>query len=269
MERTTLAEQGARLPIGHLVEEPDKFEGGLACRPWRLKEERELGKIRSDKDQTSGQYASAILCYMLTVFGKFKNFGELPEHEKRLIVNQAPLADVLFAYVWLRTQALGTRVKIDTSCEFCRAPIPWKADLGSMEIDRIEGPEDLVVEHELRDGIEINGNLYREIKIGPPLWAVFEQVNPDEASGFGLGEMKALMIRSGIKAVKGIDNLILTADHLDTMSKFDLEHVNHVIEDRTPGPELVFEIKCGRCRRKFQQAIDWNYDAFFGQSSLW
>jgi len=269
MKRTTLSELGATLPVGTFRD--GKFFRHLAIRKWRMEEERELGKFRKDGVQTAAQYTSVVLSYMLTSFGIHTDFQALSEAERRLAINQAPMADILYTWVWMRVQALDSTLLVNLACPSpnCGHKFDWKGDLESMDVDVAQGPEDLAIVHTLRDGIEIGKKTIHTITIVPPLWATYEQVRREKAGDMGMGEMKRMMLRSAIRDTPEIEAFVLTEEHLDSLSKYDLERCVGVLEKRSPGPELVLDASCPSCESEFQHALDWQYDSFFGSSSLW
>ena len=102
----TIQERGPVLPLG-IADSGGNYHQDISVKPWRMKEERELGELRDqNKDANLAKYVSMVLSTMCTRLGPH-DFTNMEFDHKRLVISQMFMADVFYAYVWLRIQALG------------------------------------------------------------------------------------------------------------------------------------------------------------------
>ena len=261
----SMREQGASLPIGTLGPN-ERLTRHLASRPFRFRDERELTRRKGKPAATMTQYVSEFLASMLTTFGHH-DFTKLSDDEKRLVLNQAPMADVTFAWAWLRTEALGAILEMTVQCAGCRTKFKWPADLLSTEVKVVDEVGQLARPFQLRDGIELDGTLWKNVVVAPPSWNVMERLSVKQVQEMGVGDISALMIRSSIVEVKGYSGSGLLNDNvLDEMSMRDVVALRAFIDENSPGPDLSAEAECPRCGAVSSQAMDWSYASFFGKS---
>ena len=84
-----------------------------------MKEEREIGKIRGTRDLPMGVFVSEVLAVMLARLAG-EDWSTKPHAEKRLAVGQLFLADVLYLFLYLRREAIGTEVQVGVACNACK-----------------------------------------------------------------------------------------------------------------------------------------------------
>lgn len=270
----TLAEQGARLPLGIRASD-GAYRKDIAVRPWRMKEERELGRIRDqNKDANVAQFVSMVLSAMCTRLGPH-DFESMSKPEERQVhVSQMFMGDVFYAYIWLRIQAMGHELGLDVTCPRCRHSYPFVADLNTVETVVVENEEQARWEYELKAPFEVRGKTVERLMLGPSRWNGLEMMSGNSIS---TGEAKAGIIRSSIVGLGTPDwdvdeagnlrPLVLTDAELDEMAKRDIEAITNSIEKHAVGPNMAVEDKCNRCGAEIKLAIDWGYDNFFGDSS--
>jgi len=264
--RTTLRELGPNLPLG--VVQPDgKLAKGIDVRPWRMKEEKELGGLREERrGDNVAKYVSVVLATMCKTLGAH-NLGEMKDINTRLIhISQLFTGDVFYAYFWLRFKALGPHVKMEINCPTCNKKFDFTADIESLEVTTVNSFEDTLWEYRLRDPFEIRGKLVEGFQMGPARWNAIE--TGDGAGVLDTGAAKAGIIHGSIQNILGFNEQIaLMPIELDEMSKYDLENLTTLLDERNIGPDLSIEDKCKNCKRTFKMSIDWGYDNFFGISS--
>jgi hypothetical protein len=266
MKTVQLKELGPQLPLG-LVDAKGSWAKDIATRPWRMKEERELGALRDqNRDANVAMFVGMVLGAMCTKLGA-NDLESIKSTERRIIVSQMFTGDVFYAYIWLRVQAIGSELQMQLTCPNCSSKFPFDADLESVEVTTVEKLEDAQWTYELANPFTLRGQQLTKLLLGPSRWNGLEMMGP---SGLNTGAAKAGMIRSSIHAIYGKDGkpmaIALTDTELDEMSKRDLERITTQIEKNHVGPNMAVEGKCEKCRAAFKMPIDWGYDSFFGSS---
>jgi hypothetical protein len=259
---STFEDYGSRLPIGYLKD--GELHRGFAFRRFTMKEERALEAIRKkQRRMTMGSLVSTVLAHMLTRLGPY-DMDSLDDGPRRLLVNQMYMADVMYAYIMLRIEALGPEVAFDVDCATCAHRWRFKADMTRTDVKVAEDLNSLVRRYTMRDGVETpDGTTVKDLLLQPPRWHAMASLKADG----GMGDVKMFIMASAIRQV-GEGKFPATADLLDTMTKYDLEHLQRAIDDLTPGPELVLEATCPACAAENRRSLDWSWDFFFTASSL-
>lgn len=261
-----LSARGPKLPLGTV--EPGGGVGNLIeVRPWRLKEERELAELHEKEGEGANMasFVAMTLAAMCTMLGGAR-WTALKEVERRALISTMWMGDVLYAYAWLRYQAMGKEIKFNVQCPQCRSKYPFTADLGSLEVSVVEKFEDALYSYKLRDPIKVRGDkLVTGFVLGPARWSVMEMIRP--GTGMNVGMAKLRTIQGSIHDVIGREGQPISDEELDELSKYDLEALSGVIDANHIGPNMAIEDKCNVCARPFRASIDWNYEGFFGSSS--
>lgn len=259
-----LKELGAHLPLGIL--DSGSYVRDIALRPWRMAEERELGRIRdANKDANIATFVSLVLSVMCTRLGPH-DFGNMKPEQRRVIIGQMFMGDVLYVYVWLRVQTMGNMLDLNLTCASCGHKFPFKADLETVEVETAETEDAASWTYKLRDPFKIRDRMADAIRMGPTRWNALEMM--DGRGGMNTGAAKAGIIQGCFRGLADDDKPMVIGDsELDDMSKWDLEHLTTEIDDYSIGPNMAVEGKCPRCNRDFRTSMDWGYDSFFGVSS--
>lgn len=268
---TTLEKWGAKLPLG-ILNGDGTYAKDIVVRPWKFKEERELGELRdSNRDANMSQYVGMVLATMCSKIGPH-NFEDMKFEERRVILGQMCMGDVFYAYVWLRVQTMGHQLEMNVTCTSCAAKYPFTADLRTVEVETAEDVADAQWEYELKTPITIRSKKCTRLILGPNRWNDMEQMKG--GGGLDTGAAKAAIIKGSIAALpdhvdaQGKPQAIALAEsELDEMMKRDIEALTTQIDKRGIGPEMVVESKCKKCKRENRQPIEWGYDSFFGDSS--
>lgn len=264
IKKTTLAELGPRLPHG-IADVGGNLIKDIAVRPWRFKEEKELGKLLDkNREATMVQYTSMVLGAMYTQMGP-SNFEAMNEAERRLAVAQLEVGDAFYAYCWLRRESLGPHLKMDITCASCLNVFPFKADLDTLAVSTVEKPEDALWEYCLQDPYEIRGKLVEKFMMGQAKWQSLEGAEP--SGRFNTGAAKAIMIRACVKSFGDMGSVPIMDNDLDEMSKRDIEGILEGIDNNHVGPDMSIEHVCKRCGSQIRTSIDWSHGSFFGASS--
>lgn len=263
--KTTLKELGKNLPIG-VPRQDGSIIKSFDIRPWRMKEEKELGSLRDERRGDSvAKYVSAVLATLCTRIGP-NNFEEISFDNRLLHISQMSMPDVFYVYCYLRYSALGKSVPMEIVCPTCRAKISMEADLESLEVKTIENLSDAFWDYKLQNPFNLRKKQVTGFTLGPAKWNALEV---QKASGiYDIGAAKSGIIIGSIQKAEGIDGPpIFIEQEMDEMSKYDLEAIMDGIEKNAVGPDMAIEETCSGCKRAFRMSIDWSYDNFFGISS--
>ena len=262
---STFGDWGARLPVGFLKD--GELHRGFAFRRFTMKEERALEKMRKKKRrQSMGVLVTNVMAHMLTHLGPY-DFEAMTEGQRRMVVNQMWMPDVMYAYIMLRIEALGAEVKFDVECSRCGHRWKFPADLSLTDVKVAEDPMALVRHYHLRDGIEppsgAGDEIVHDVLLQPPLWQAMAALKNDG----NMGDAKLFLMSSAMRQI-GDGKIPPIPAVLETLTKFDLEHLQRAIDDLTPGPELVLDVPCPACDHMNKRNLDWSWDFFFTASSL-
>ena len=256
METTiiTTEELGYELPIG-------KESGrSFSFKPWKAKDERAIGEIRAkNKAMSIGVFTSEVLAHFLLEWCG-EDWAEKSQKEKRLAINQSFAADVHHAWIMLRREALGDILPMQIQCANCGEKFEFRAELGSVEVSKIE--EGALLEHPfaLRDGFEYRGDTRKIVTLAPLRWSVFEKIK----GGLNVGRIKLQVVAGSIVGVGGLDGQVqISPAMLDEMTKFDLESLSSGLDELQPGPDFRLDIGCPHCGHENKDSISWLYDSFF------
>ena len=237
---TTLAERGPSLPIGMLAAD-GALSRGFDVRRWRMKEERELGRIREelgDEGSSLASYISSVLGYMCPTLAGRKMDGDALKSQ--VFIGQMYMADVFYAYCYLRWKALGYELPFELTSPNTGKKFAWSADLRTLKVKAAAKVEDLYWDYTPITPFEVRGKTINKLVMGPQRWNVVEMMGPDT----NMGNAKAQIIASSVYSIPecqpGAISLIDT--DLDEMEKPDIEAVANKIDSHGLGPEMVLEV---------------------------
>ena len=265
-KKKTLLEFGAFLPLG--IEQNGTLSREVAVRPWRLKEEKELSTIFDEKGAKMDRYVMAVLSTMFTRIGPH-DFAALVPAQKQVAISQMFMADVFFAYLFLRVQAMGNELTFDLTCPKCREQFPFTVDLNTVEIRSVEKLADASWDYKVRTPFPVRSKKVLELRLSPPRWSALQEITE---LGMNPGVMKSGMISGSITGIKfeggkDFETLPLAKHELDEMTKYDLEKLTTSIDEASLGPDMSIEVKCSKCRNEYKTSIEWTAESFFGISS--
>jgi len=264
-KKQTIQDRGPLLPIG--IASGGKLHQGFDVRPWRFKEERELGRLREDnKGANLAQYVSVVLATMCTRMGPH-DFTQMSENERLLAVGQMYMADVFYAYVWLRIQSLGNEFTIKFQPANAPEPLNIVTDLNTIEVDSVDELEQTFWEYELKAPCRIRGKTAIGFKMGAPRWDALERA-PKLGTDSGAAKLAVLLGSVAEIRCENSEPIVtaLAPDELDELTKRDIETVTALMDKNNLGPDMSVEGK--HKGRPFRVSIDWGYDNFFSISSV-
>ncbi len=251
----TMGDLRGQLPIGSIT--PDgKLVKTVSSIPFKMKQEKELAN-RKKTAVTGADFANATLSLLLEQFGLF-HFPNMKEIEKTIALQQAYFPDILYAYLWIRREALGSNFPMMFECGRCKEPNHFPADLDTLEVRVVEDAKKLRWDLELRDGVVVLGKLRKKFTLQPPVWGSINATR-DEDSYQLLETFRACLV-----GVEGIDSppVLLDSD-ADEISRWDSALIEASITENVPGPKMLIEHRCKKCRTPFIQQINWISDSFF------
>lgn len=256
----TLIDNGKALPVGIIAGE--RLDKSLDVLPYKLKQERELAKIKRP-GLPVGEYVQTALSLLVARFGPH-DFTKMEPGERKLIIAQAWFPDILYAYLYVRYNSLGSDYPIEAQCPACRTlNKDIVGDLSTVEVAVVSDPKALNWDVELRDGVPIMGKVRNKIRLQPPVYGMLD---------FGAavdGELPFLnVLRACLVSAEGVEGPPVILDNdADEMSKWDIESVQRSIEEHTPGPRMVVESLCRRCKGEMRSVINWASESFFSLPS--
>lgn len=262
----TLAQLGPTLPIGFHVSSGSPVRE-FSMRPWRTREERAMAKFKKP-GMNPAQHLSMVLSCMLTRFYTAE-WADIPEREKdintrRVQIGQAFAGDALYAYCYLRREALGNTIPFNVKCPSCDNKWTFTADLDTLEVTVVDDLDSLSWEYNLVTPVTIRGKMVTKFRMTAPRWGAMEQsvVTGQEATA------KIAVVKSAIVGFNDDTTALAVTDNdIDDITKRDLEQLVLGIDNHHIGPNMSLEGECGKCNRVFRMPLDWRYDNFFSASS--
>lgn len=261
----TMAERGPVLPVGIKTPSGD-LARDLVARPWKTKDERALGRLKKPNMSMAG-YVATLIGYMFARVGVHEWQQDSPPLPERLVViNQMYMGDVFYAYMWLRREVIGNELHMNVECPSCKKGFRFEGDLGSTMVQCVHDEHGLNQTYTLKNPIEVRKKNVTMFRMRPPRWGA---LSLKEGEALNEATAKIATIRSSIVGLNDDPNEItLTDDELDELSKKDLEGVSALLNTDYLGPRMVVEGDCPRCEAPFKQMIDWSYGGFFTSSSV-
>lgn len=267
---TTLGEYRDKLPIGIL--HGGKLYKDIVLKPWKTKEERELGK-KFPSDAGMAEHVSIVVSNMCSKLGPH-DMTNMSEAERSLVVSTMYMADVFYAYTLLRLKVMGKNLRLTIACPTpgCGVEFPYVGNLETIEVTAVEDIDDILWTYELQDPVEIRKQKVEKFRMAYPKWSVMEEGrgNTNEA------EVKAMTVLASIIGLNDSNEPVsLTMSEFDELSKIDFECIVEGVNDHFLGPKMGIEGECTpeictklkRGGHKFVFPIDWRYKNFFGPSS--
>lgn len=263
IKKVTLAESSGVLPVGIL--HGAEFDRTLISKEWRLKEEKELG-LALEKVEASrmGQYVSTVLSVLCVQVGNHE-FSKMKDPEKRAIVNQMWIPDVLYTYLWLRVQTMGQFLPMEIQCAHCGNKASLNADLNTVEISTVSSMEDVYWRYDLEFPIRLRGKDVTAFIMGPCRWNAIDVLGNRVRN---MGAMKEALIKGSIHWFVGLDDFFpIGVSELDELKKKEIESITDKIDFNSLGPDMSLDEECETCGKHFRTSLDWRNRSFFGISS--
>jgi len=263
-DQTTFQMWGEQLPIGIL--DGGELHRSFGFKVYDLAIERELA-LKRKKTRASAEYVVEVLSTVLTVLGPHADFQALNHQQRKLVIQRMWLPDVLYAYFSLRREALGDELSASCTCPTCSHKWKYVGDLAMGDVKVVTGPEAISWRHEMRHGLMgKDGDRIKSAVLQPPRWECMLGITRKTGRTNAV-MVKVRVIASCIRQL-GDGTTPLTEHVIDTMSKYDIEHITKALDDCVPGPDMTLEPECPECGTELRIPINWDWDFFFGAASL-
>jgi hypothetical protein len=262
-KKVLLKDLGATLPII----DKKKSNNTFSFLDWGFEEEKKIARLK-EKKPSIGKFVSEVLCLMLKSFCG-EDFSSKDEKAKLLVLNQQPIGNILYMYLFLRYDQLGSSLKMNFQCGRCGHKIPeYIADVGHIDVNCKQGDYSDTTSVKLLKPITLDkgDQLIEEVTMTLAKWDVMEHV--DGLSSRDEGSIKEHTFRNSIVGAKGVQGIFQPDDIIKKLKKIDIERLTKALTDHNGGPEIKADVECDRCKFQFEQQIDWSFDSFFGIGSL-
>ena len=261
----TLGELGNKVPI-YLR---DGKRPDFTFKPWRMKEEKEVAVLKKTHRQL-GKFVRGVFSTMIETFDG-KNWSEMKESEKGLLINQMPVGAIMYMYCYLRYDALGENIKIrDVDCPACGQKIEnYAGDLTTLEVAVQDDEKDSTMVYDLHRPFVIGEVKVIGLRLRHTPWDAMEKLDPKRAANEGY--MKEAMFLSSVQCcvIEGGGDVELDKMKvMESLIKADIEGVFSALDEHNGGPRLALEIVCPHCDHEAEMKLDWDYNFFFGLSSI-
>ena len=267
-----LSELEAKLPVFPASINGRNFEKNeFSFCEWTMETEEKLSEIQN-KSKNNGEFVNQMLCLLLDSFCGI-SFVDLPENEKTIIINQLEFPNVMYMYIYLRYEELGSEIKMDIECpaQNCKKMMKdFTADLGSLEIRVKDKEHSRKGTYELKKPILIGDKTITAFKYDVPKWDYLEKATDTTLANNGMFkklmlEASVVGIQDGGKDSEGYNDVV---NLVKKMKKFDIEKLIALIVENNSGALMSLEGKCEHCKTEFRKQLNWTFDYFFDSSSL-
>lgn len=258
---TTLKDFQGQLPIG-AVGSDGKLSKAITFIPYKGKQEREISELKRTAARGK-DFAEATLSVLVSKMPGVPDFSELKLTEKKLAFSSMYVCDIIYAYLLLRCEAVGTMLPVKMECQ-CKHVNKFDADISTLDVTVLRDGKDLQWEVELRDGLPVCGELRKKLTLQPPVWGLLTTTGMDEDET----DQFFATFKASLVSVDGYDGPpVLREQDLDELSKYDIQLLKDSITTNTPTPNMVIEHKCDHCKRPLFYALPWLRDDFFSLGS--
>lgn len=269
---TTLDELGPNLPIlpnSLTIQKPK--DKSFSFLEWDMEIEEKISEIQS-KAKNIGHLVSQMMCLLLDQFCG-QDFQSLPEEQKILNINQLEFPNVMYLFIYLRTEELGYDLKMDVTCPACKKlNKDFVADLRTLEVHQKDESHKRSHAYDLIKPILLeNGDVVQAVHYDVSKWDAMERATPDVADN--AGKMKQLLFRSSVTQVEVKSDKDKTKNYpidlvIKKLKKVDIEKISSAITQNNAGPLMAMKGNCIHCQAEWYRVIDWSYNYFFDSSSL-
>lgn len=268
---TTLRELGSNLPVKPVDSSGQLLKNcSFSFNEWDMETEEHLSDLQR-KSKNVGEFVNKMLGVLLADFCGV-DFQSLKPEEKLLKVSQLEFSNVMYMYMYLRYDELGSELKFDITCPTCKRNIEnFVADLGDLEVHTKDHETEYDIKYELRRPIVLNDvGTITHIVFGQSKWEALERQTKDSVANEG--KMKRTMFHSAIKSVEGangpFEKFIDLQTVLSKLKKVDIELAMKAVVENNAGPHMVVKGQCPHCESEWFRQLDWGYESFFDSSSL-
>jgi hypothetical protein len=273
--KTDPTKHGLNLPIG--IPSSGQLRGDFSLKNLNFDREKAIGVFKGENESKPNTVVVSKTIAILLDSLCGKPFNHNPEDSKEkeeealAEIGKMYLADVYYIYLSARLAELGPDYYFGYECPRCGCTGRVKSDISTMDVNIITDPSLLRKNVPLQWGfLYRDGSLKKSVTVQPMLWMHMVGDEMQESSGNDI-LMQLHFLTHCIVGVEGVEeSIVLTPSELGTLRKVDINRITNVINNINIGPSLIANGKCPKkgCGHKFIWPIDWDYDSFFGTSSL-
>lgn len=266
LRRVTLKELGSVLPIG-------QFTGGELNKSLTVgdsmsgKDRRKLAKLQSEeKTLNFNRLVRDILGLSCT---NICGHDLTSMHSGQIAASIGPLfmSDVVYAYIYMRTQVFGPNIKLNIGCSNCGSNYDAYINLDELEVDIVEDMSQLTWDYTLEHPVTWRGRLIEKITMQNGLFSSMGRQDrryaqhPDYVISFTLASSIC-----GIND-KTVNVMSIPIDALDDWDVNDIDAASHAMGLHAAGPELSAMTTCTVCGVDQLSMLDANPLTFFRRSN--
>lgn len=277
--KTTLGDLGAKLPVYRLDSKKLPITDlSFSFHTWDMEMEEKLSE-RAEKSKSVGLFINEMMCMLLDQFCG-QDFQALDSSNKTLMMNQLDMPNMMYLYIYLRVEVLGSDYRLNLTCPAARCGKEIKdyvvnlegVDVHTKEFDYEAGVpiHHRTVKYELVRPITLNDKIITAFEYDVSKWDYMER--SDSKDGSTAGSLKKFMLKSSISGFfageEKIQGYLDPKAVMQKMQKVDIEKSIRLITENNAGPTPVLEGECPHCQVKWSKVLDWSYRSFFDSSSL-
>lgn len=286
---TTLRELGPNLPIPMRLQDGTTVEKrSFSFLEWDMEMEDILSKAKV-KAKTVGLFVNDMMGFILDDLCGI-DFQALDEGSRMLKISQLEFSNIMYMYIYLRVEELGSTIRMDVGCPSCgQLNKDWRGDLNDMEIrvkdetvPAIEAKGDnkaipekkghpRTCEYEFRRPLVMEDKkIITGVMLDIGKWQAMEKADAEVAKN--PAKMKRLLFESSIAGVLQKDGPIKGYYDVDAviwkLKKIDIEMCMMEMVENNAGPVMAIQGECEHCGTEWFKELDWSYDYFLDSSSL-
>ena len=260
-----LSELGYRLPIGYPVS--GSLNRELELGKWTWQTEKEVAEARQKAGLTPARFVGEILASVVKVFGGV-DFSELKRPERLAVLRNAFMGDVLYTYVLIRRDAIGSLVDLEAICPNCRSRFNLEVDLNELEAEVLEVEAERELENAINFPVNLNGTPYSRAVIRPTRWGALWRFSPAEVNE---AILKHAIISDSVLRLEGesgaVHNPFADEKNMEWLTKLQIDDLLAEIDDWNAGIKLLIDYECPVCLSEQVAQLDWSFDSFFSAFS--
>jgi hypothetical protein len=270
--KTTLGQLGPTFPVPVLGADGKPLKDqSFSFLPWDLEMEEKLGDIQQKADGV-GSFVANLLDSILDTFCG-QDFQKMDKDRRIISINQLEFPNVMYAYIYLRTEELGFDLNLNITCPSCKKLIEdYVADLSTLDVFIKTAEHDRKIKYDLVHPIPVVGSdkTVYAVMLDVSKWDAMSRATREIAEN--PGKMKRLLMKSSICGLHDDKGLISAFVDVETligkMKKVDIERLLAAAMKNNGGPHMAIGGKCPMCKSDFAKVLDWGYETFFDSSSL-
>ena len=269
---SNLEELGPNLPIQRIgLDGKSIASRNFSFHEWTMETEEKISEIQS-KSKNVGHMVSQMMGLLLDEFCG-EDFQSLSADQKVLLINQTEFTNIMYMYIYLRTEEMGLDLKMDVTCPTCKKLNKgFVADLRSLEVHVKDETHERRLKYDLIKPIIMeNGDVVASVEYDISKWDTMERATAEVADN--AGKMKQMLFRSSIlsaeaKTSDGKKKQYPVDLILKKLKKIDIEKLSGCVTENNAGPLMAMKGVCVHCKSEWFKVLDWSYNFFFDSSSL-